>query len=109
MKGAALKAAMGTPRSSVFHISASVPPTSVMGAEKAIPAIARVTRSVAMFLATAPGIVKMTASSKVLAYIGLLPTISLSGANTIGPNQHILVSFNGMLNKRTSTYQYQIQ
>lgn len=52
MKGAAEKKAMGTPRSSFFQRSAKVPPTRVMGAEKAIPSMARQTRRVAMFLAT---------------------------------------------------------
>jgi hypothetical protein len=65
MNGAAENAAMGTPLSSFLHRSASVPPTSVMGAEKAMPSMARLTSSVSMFFATAQGMTKMTASNKV--------------------------------------------
>lgn len=65
MNGAAEKAAMGTPRSSLLQRSARVPPTSVMGAEKAMPSMARQTMRVPMLLATAQGIMKMTAKSKV--------------------------------------------
>ena len=65
MKGAAEKAAMGTPRSSFFHKSANVPPTSVMGAEKAMPSMVRQTSRVPMFLATAHGITKTMAMSSV--------------------------------------------
>lgn len=66
MNGAALKAAMGIPRSSVVHRSANVPPTNVIGALKAMPSIARATSSVVMFFATAPGMMKTTATSKVV-------------------------------------------
>ena len=65
IKGAAENAAMGTPRSSFLHISASVPPTRVMGAEKAIPSMARQTRRVPIFLATAQGMMKMKAMKRV--------------------------------------------
>ena len=65
MKGAAENAAMGTPRSSFFHRSASVPPTRVIGAEKARPSMARQTRRVSMFFATAQGMMKMTATRRV--------------------------------------------
>ena len=65
MKGAAEKAAMGTPLSSFLQRSAKVPPTSVMGAEKAIPSMALHTSSVSMFLATAQGMTKTTATSNV--------------------------------------------
>lgn len=65
MKGAAEKAAMGTPRSSFRHISASVPPTRVMGAEKAIPSMVLQTMRVPMFFATAHGIMKTTATRRV--------------------------------------------
>jgi hypothetical protein len=65
MKGAAEKAAMGTPRSSLRHRSARVPPTSVMGAEKAMPSIALHTMWVAMLSATALGMMKMTANKRV--------------------------------------------
>ena len=65
MNGAAENAAMGTPRSSVFHISAKVPPTSVIGAEKAIPSMARQTRRVPMFWETAQGMMKTTAMRRV--------------------------------------------
>lgn len=65
MKGAAEKAAMGTPRSSFLQRSARVPPTRVMGAENAIPSMARQMSSVSMFLARAQGMMKMTAMSKV--------------------------------------------
>lgn len=65
-KGAALKAAMGTPRSSVLHRSARLPPTSVIGAEKAMPSIARHTSRVAGFFATAQGMMKMTAKPRVV-------------------------------------------
>lgn len=65
MKGAAEKAAMGTPRSSFLQRSASVPPTRVMGAEKAMPSIARQTISVPMLVDTAQGMMKMTASNSV--------------------------------------------
>ena len=65
-KGAALKAAIGTPRSSVFQRSARLPPTRVIGAEKAIPSIARHTNSVAGFFATAHGMMKTTASPRVV-------------------------------------------
>jgi hypothetical protein len=58
---------MGTPRSSLRHRSASVPPTSVMGAEKAMPSMARQTMSVATFLATAHGMMKTTATKSVVA------------------------------------------
>lgn len=77
MKGAALNTAIGTPLSSFFHKSASVPPTRVMGAEKAIPSMRRHTRRVPMFCATAQGITKMTAIARVTAYTGLRPNISL--------------------------------
>ena len=66
MKGAAEKAAIGIPLSSDLQRSANVPPTSVIGAEKAIPSIARATRRVAMFFATAPGMMKTTATSNVV-------------------------------------------
>lgn len=56
---------MGTPRSSFLQRSASVPPTSVMGAENAIPSMARQIRRVSMFLATAQGMIKMTAMRSV--------------------------------------------
>lgn len=56
---------MGTPRSSLRHRSARVPPTRVMGAEKAMPSMARHTSRVPMFLATAQGTMKMTAMSSV--------------------------------------------
>lgn len=56
---------MGTPRSSFLHISASVPPTNVIGAEKAIPSMVLHTKSVSIFVATAQGITKMTAMSSV--------------------------------------------
>jgi hypothetical protein len=65
MNGAAEKAAMGTPRSSLRQRSARVPPTSVMGAEKAMPSIALQTIRVPMFLATAHGIMKTTATRRV--------------------------------------------
>lgn len=73
MKGAAEKAAMGTPRSSLRHRSARVPPTRVMGAEKAMPSMARQTMRVPMFLATASGMMKTTAISSVLPYMTLRP------------------------------------
>jgi hypothetical protein len=69
MKGAAENAAMGTPRSSFRQRSARVPPTKVMGAEKATPSIARQTISVAKFLATAQGITKTTATRRVEALV----------------------------------------
>lgn len=56
---------MGTPRSSFLHRSASVPPTRVMGAEKAMPSMARQTIRVPMFCATAQGMMKTTASRSV--------------------------------------------
>lgn len=65
MKGAAEKAAMGTPRSSFRHMSARVPPTRVMGAEKAMPSMVLQTMRVAMFLETAQGMMKMTAIRRV--------------------------------------------
>lgn len=65
IKGAALKAAMGTPRSSLRQRSASVPPTRVIGAEKAMPSMARQTRRVSMFWATAQGMMKITATRRV--------------------------------------------
>lgn len=65
MKGAAEKAAMGTPRSSFLHKSAKVPPTRVMGAEKAMPSMARQTMRVAMFWAKAQGMTKTTAMKRV--------------------------------------------
>jgi hypothetical protein len=67
MKGAAEKAAMGTPRSSFLHKSASVPPTRVMGAENAIPSIARQTSKVPIFFETAHGMMKTTAIRSVEA------------------------------------------
>lgn len=85
MNGAALKKAMGTPRSSFLHKSASVPPTSVMGAEKAIPSISRQTINVAMFCATAQGMIKMTATPKVTMYTDLRPKSSEQGAKARGP------------------------
>lgn len=66
MKGAAEKAAMGTPRSSFLHKSARVPPTRVMGAEKAIPSIKRQTMRVPIFLETAQGMIKTTARRSVV-------------------------------------------
>ncbi|KAL7352785.1 hypothetical protein ACKS23_04691 [Histoplasma ohiense] len=85
MNGAALKVAMGTPRSSFRHMSAKVPPTSVMGALNATPAMARQTTRVAKFWATAQGIKKTTATSNVDVYTGFRPIISDMGAKTIGP------------------------
>lgn len=67
MKGAAENAAIGTPRSSFFHRSASVPPTRVIGAEKAMPSIARQTSKVSIFLATAHGMMNITATMSVEA------------------------------------------
>jgi hypothetical protein len=87
MKGAALKAAIGTPRSSLFHRSARVPPTRVIGALKAIPSIRRQTIRVPMFLATAHGMMKITAMKRVTAYRGRRPSISDIGAKTMGPKQ----------------------
>jgi hypothetical protein len=68
-KGAAEKAAIGTPLSSFLHRSASVPPTKVIGAEKARPSMARQTMRVPIFLATAQGMMKTTAMSSVLALV----------------------------------------
>jgi hypothetical protein len=65
MKGAAENAAMGTPRSSFLHISARVPPTRVMGAEKAMPSMVLQTMRVPMFLETAHGMMKITATRRV--------------------------------------------
>lgn len=65
MKGAAEKAAMGTPRSSVRQRSARVPPTRVIGAENQIPSRARQTRRVSILVATAQGMMKMTARKRV--------------------------------------------
>jgi len=65
-KGAAEKAAIGTPRSSARHRSANVPPTSVIGALKAMPSMARATRRVVMFLEAAAGMMKMSATRSVL-------------------------------------------
>lgn len=65
MNGAAEKAAIGTPLSSLLHKSANVPPTSVMGAEKAIPPIALHTSRVSMFSATAHGMMNTTARRSV--------------------------------------------
>lgn len=56
---------MGTPRSSFLHRSASVPPTRVMGAEKAMPSMARQTIRVPIFFETAQGMMKMTARKSV--------------------------------------------
>lgn len=67
INGAAEKAAMGTPRSSFLHKSASVPPTRVMGAENAIPSMARQTIKVPIFWETAHGMVKTTAIRSVEA------------------------------------------
>lgn len=66
MKGAAEKAAIGTPLSSVLQRSASVPPTRVIGAEKNIPSMARQMRRVWMFGATAQGMMNMTAIRSVV-------------------------------------------
>ncbi len=65
MKGAAEKAAIGTPRSSLRQRSAREPPTIVIGAENAIPSIALHTSSVPMFLETAQGITNITAKNSV--------------------------------------------
>lgn len=65
--GAALKAAIGTPRSSFFHKSDKVPPTNVIGALNAIPSIALQTIRVAMLSATAQGTIKTTAINRVVA------------------------------------------
>jgi hypothetical protein len=67
MKGLAEKAAMGTPRSSFLHKSARVPPTNVIGALNAIPSIALQTIRVPIFLETAQGMTKITASRSVTA------------------------------------------
>ena len=56
---------MGTPRSSLRQRSARVPPTRVMGAEKAIPSMARHTIRVAKFSARAQGMIKTTARNRV--------------------------------------------
>jgi hypothetical protein len=56
---------MGTPRSSFLHKSASVPPTNVIGAEKAMPSMARQTIKVPMFFETAQGMMKTTAIKSV--------------------------------------------
>lgn len=65
--GAAENAAIGTPRSSAFQRSARVPPTSVMGAENAMPSIALQTKRVWIFGARAHGIMKITARRRVVA------------------------------------------
>ncbi len=65
-KGAAEKAAMGTPRSSLRQRSAREPPTIVMGAENAIPSIALHTSRVPIFLETAQGITNITAKKRVV-------------------------------------------
>lgn len=80
MKGAALNAAMGIPRSSALQRSARVPPTRTIGPLNATPSMSRQTRSVPMFGATAQGMINITATSNVLAYTGLLPNVSLNGA-----------------------------
>lgn len=67
MNGAALKAAIGTPRSSFFQRSARVPPTRDMGAEKETPAMKRVANRQPMLGARAPGMVKTTAKKRVTA------------------------------------------
>ena len=85
MKGAAEKAVIATALSSFFHMSARVPPTSVIGALKAMPSIARQTMSVAMFCETAQGMTKMTAKPIVRRYNGFLPNNSEQGANASGP------------------------
>jgi hypothetical protein len=72
MKGAAEKTAMGTPRSSFFQRSASVPPTSVIGAEKAIPSMSRQTSKVPMFFDTAQGMINTTAMNSVEALMNWL-------------------------------------
>lgn len=59
---------MGIPRSSAFQRSARVPPMMVMGAENAIPSMARPTKSVAMFFATAQGITNTTAIAALIRY-----------------------------------------
>lgn len=69
MKGAALNAAMGTPRSSVLQRSARVPPTKVIGAENAMPSIVRQANKVVMFLETAQGMMKITATRSVEALL----------------------------------------
>jgi hypothetical protein len=56
-----------------------------MGALKAIPSMARQTISVPIFLDTAQGMTKTTASRRVLPYMSLLPTISDRGAKAMGP------------------------
>ena len=56
---------MGTPRSSFLQRSARVPPTSVMGAENAMPSINLQTMRVPMFLETAHGMMKTTAIKSV--------------------------------------------
>lgn len=86
IKGAAEKAAIGIPRSSVLHKSASVPPTKVIGAENAIPSIARQTRRVPMLGARAQGMIKITARRNVLPYMTLRPRTSLRGAKAMGPS-----------------------
>lgn len=70
MNGAAEKTAIGTPRSSLRQRSARVPPTSVMGAENAIPSMARHTSRVSIFFATAQGMTKTHARKRVVALKG---------------------------------------
>ena len=66
IKGAALKILIATPLSSVFHISAKLPPIKHIGALKNKPSKNLQTNNVPMFLATAQGIIKMTAAPKVV-------------------------------------------
>jgi hypothetical protein len=82
--GAAENAAMGTPRSSFLHKSARVPPTSVMGAENAMPSMARQTSRVAIFLASASGIMNTTATSKVVALTPVSDHVLTIGDSELG-------------------------
>ena len=81
MKGAAENAAMGTPRSSFLQRSASVPPTRVIGAEKAMPSMARQTSKVSMFWATAHGMMNINATKMVEALRHILAIRRKDGAN----------------------------
>lgn len=76
--------AIGIPRSSIAHISAILPPTLQMGADAANPANCLPMTSVAAFLASALGNVKIKKNNMLSMYGRRLPETSDNGAKNNG-------------------------
>ena len=73
MKGEAVKTIMGACRSSREYRSYTLPPATERKAEPEKPSRKRETRMVAMFWATAEGMIQMMKKAKETKYMGRLP------------------------------------